>query len=283
MKELRKGGKWTLDFESGGNRSKNIQTELDLIYSLITDYLFEHKKIISIHASTVIHFLNWWLTLPGLFYQDAQKDSDEINRLFLLPDLAIGSVFEDYIDESDILKSATAKEGWVPGETIFKGNYAELSKEQALVTLLVNNYVTKNINLITPKLCTHPNKRFADEWTNKDIVILEEKLSSATNGPLCCVEAVSFDTASEILRAVQSNMYFLPSDIQLRMDKWKLLVKESNSQNLKLPTIVQESKKLTELYNKIKDVINKKGGSLPASQEGLFKLWRSMKKGKGNG
>lgn len=265
-------GEWRIDFGD-----INIQTEADLIYNIVTESLLKKVPGISIYASTVIHFLHWWLTGPGLSYLEAEKQKT-VDRVFLFPKGAVGSVFEDYIQESAILQKAVQQEknrNW-DGQTIFSGDFSQIFKEQAIIVLLLNHCIGDNVYVMTPELCTPPLGAWAQNRTNVDIAILQQNLPNKLDQFLFCIEINCIATPSEILRSDKSYIYFSPDEINQRINQLRKLIEESRGLKLNLEAIIEESPKLQKIKQKTDNIIRSRQKLIDV-QDRLIGLWQDMK------
>jgi hypothetical protein len=194
-------GQWQLVVRDG-----DLLTDADLTYDIITEKILAPEANIVIKASTILPYIEWWLSSIGLKYLEKQRNFN-VERVFLFPDKVYPLIFKDIKLEPFDYQSAM--------------NYLAIEypsyrlKDKLIRAVLYMHYCLKiNVLLLSPSMVRSKqippkNHNIIDEWQKKDTVIIQKRNGDLGLSNICSIQIKTFpQTIGKYLVADEGNVFF---------------------------------------------------------------------------
>jgi hypothetical protein len=204
-------GHWSLRADSRASGA-----DADPAYVVIASGLLGDEGV-EVRASTILHYVNWWLSGLGLRYMWMQR-SLTVRRVFYFPDGALTWLFGGLGCAHPALSEAIAGEGH-PNVCIDEVFTRELEAEQVLGVLMMHAALYPGTKLVTPRALTAalndatrtPEDADTLRWWEQDVMALS--LGAEGDSPYLCasVRATQFPSAG--LEAADADLWFAGDEL----------------------------------------------------------------------
>ena len=204
-------GNWpaeVITFADGGRRF--CPTDADLAYELVSSCLLRDFRDSWVCASTIFPYMSWWLTWPGLYYLESQREHNA-KRTFLFPYKVIVDLFTGFTGEH-----ATREERDHHSTFQVLSNKPFLSMTQWVLCL--HWCLGIEVKVLSPKMIDPNMEQLVgtaeDRWAKWDLAIFGRNQVEAS-GAICAIELqASGNAPSEALTPKAGGVVAEPGSIR---------------------------------------------------------------------